>query len=233
MAQRALARVNLAAIERNVVGLRAGLAPAALKLCAVVKADASGHGAVQVGTCRRCPPAPRARRSRPRARPSSSETPRVSGAGCSCSARSVPRSCRSRSAARAELTAWTERFVSEVLTSAREGRGRDPRQVGHRNGASGDAAAASEAPPSPGPCLSAGAPQLELAGAMTHFATADGDLGFMAAQLGRVCSRSRCRCGVGRRGSWSTRPTAPRPSATLRPISTWSGVGSRSTVVTR
>jgi alanine racemase len=41
---RALARVNLAAIERNVVRLRRELAPGA-QLCAVVKADGYGHGA--------------------------------------------------------------------------------------------------------------------------------------------------------------------------------------------
>src|SRR5690242_13143826 len=47
MALRALARVNLAAIERNVVALRGRLDGGA-ELCAVVKADASGHGAVPV-----------------------------------------------------------------------------------------------------------------------------------------------------------------------------------------
>ena len=41
---RALARVNLAAIERNCARLAAAAAPAAL--CAVVKADGYGHGAV-------------------------------------------------------------------------------------------------------------------------------------------------------------------------------------------
>ncbi len=43
--ERALARINLAAIERNCSRLRAGLAPGA-ELCAVVKADGYGHGAV-------------------------------------------------------------------------------------------------------------------------------------------------------------------------------------------
>ena len=47
MALRALASVNLAAIERNVVSLRGRLNGGA-ELCAVVKADASGHGAVPV-----------------------------------------------------------------------------------------------------------------------------------------------------------------------------------------
>jgi len=42
---RALARVNLAAIERNVATLRARLSPGS-HLCAVVKGDGYGHGAV-------------------------------------------------------------------------------------------------------------------------------------------------------------------------------------------
>ena len=46
MALRALARVNVAAIQRNVATLRSGLTGGA-KLCAVVKANASGHGAVR------------------------------------------------------------------------------------------------------------------------------------------------------------------------------------------
>ncbi len=45
MALRALARVNLAAIERNCARLRADLAPGTV-LCAVVKANGYGHGAV-------------------------------------------------------------------------------------------------------------------------------------------------------------------------------------------
>lgn len=45
MALRALARVNLAAIARNCERLRADLAPAT-ELCAVVKANGYGHGAV-------------------------------------------------------------------------------------------------------------------------------------------------------------------------------------------
>ena len=45
MPLRAIARVNLSAIERNAARLRAGLAEGA-ELCAVVKADGYGHGAV-------------------------------------------------------------------------------------------------------------------------------------------------------------------------------------------
>src|SRR5437763_14252270 len=44
MALRALASVNLSAIQRNVARLRQRAAPAAV--CAVVKADGYGHGAV-------------------------------------------------------------------------------------------------------------------------------------------------------------------------------------------
>src|ERR1043165_5991994 len=42
--ERALARIDLAAVERNCARLRSLLAPGA-QLCAVVKADAYGHGA--------------------------------------------------------------------------------------------------------------------------------------------------------------------------------------------
>ena len=43
--QRAVARVNLAAIERNVARLRGRTGPG-VDVCAVVKADGYGHGAV-------------------------------------------------------------------------------------------------------------------------------------------------------------------------------------------
>src|ERR1700685_315175 len=49
---RALARVNLAAIERNVATL-IGRLPAGVHLCAVVKADGYGHGAVPVARAAR------------------------------------------------------------------------------------------------------------------------------------------------------------------------------------
>jgi alanine racemase len=47
MELRALARVNLAAVERNVARLKGELA-AGSRLCAVVKADGYGHGAAHV-----------------------------------------------------------------------------------------------------------------------------------------------------------------------------------------
>src|SRR5918911_4819254 len=47
MRERAVARVNLAAIERNVARLLGAVGPG-VALCAVVKADGYGHGAVPV-----------------------------------------------------------------------------------------------------------------------------------------------------------------------------------------
>ena len=44
--ERAVARVNLAAIERNVARLREATGPG-VELCAVVKADGYGHGAAR------------------------------------------------------------------------------------------------------------------------------------------------------------------------------------------
>ncbi len=44
--ERAVARVNLAAIERNVARLRDATGPG-VELCAVVKADGYGHGAAR------------------------------------------------------------------------------------------------------------------------------------------------------------------------------------------
>jgi alanine racemase len=80
----------------------------------------------------------------------------------------------------AELTAWTEPFVTAVAAAATapvkihvkfdSGMGR----LGTRELAEGLAVAER---------VLAAVPALELAGAMTHFATADGDLDFLAAQL--------------------------------------------------
>jgi alanine racemase len=176
MALRALARVNLAAIERNVALLRTGLAGDAT-LCAVVKADASGHGAVAVAR------ATLAGGAANLAVATAREAVALRDAGISApvlvlgalSAEELPVAL----GARAELTAWTEEFVAEVQARATEvvrihvkfdtGMGR----LGTRS--LSEALAVADR-------VSAG-PRLELAGAMTHFATADGDPGFMAAQL--------------------------------------------------
>ena len=116
MALRALARVNLAAIERNVVALR-GRLDAGAELCAVVKADASGHGAVPVAraalaggatmlavaTAGEAAELRAAGLTAPRAgawgRVSAEELPVALGAG-------------------AEVVAWNERFVEELAAAA-------------------------------------------------------------------------------------------------------------------
>jgi alanine racemase len=174
---RALARVNVAAIERNVARLKRELQPGG-SLCAVVKADGYGHGAV---------PAARAAiaggagwiavvaANEARAlREAGIEVPiLVMGA-------LTPSELDVALAARADVVAWEEGFVAAV--AARGGGAvhvkldtgmgrlgtRDP-QVATRVA---EAAAA--------------APGVRLAGAMTHFATADDPHDpFMDEQLAR------------------------------------------------
>jgi len=180
MALRALARVNLAAIERNVVALRGRLVGGA-ELCAVVKADASGHGAVPVAR------AALAGGATMLAVASAGEAAQLRAAGLTApllvlgavSSEELPVALD----ARAELVAWDQRFVTEL--SAAVSSHEEPVQVhvkldsgmgrlGTRDVEEGFAIAAS---------IREGAPGLRLAGAMTHLATADGDLDFAAAQL--------------------------------------------------
>jgi alanine racemase len=175
---RALARVNLAAIERNVAHLRSGLAPSA-GLCAVVKANGYGHGAVPVaraalrGGAASLAVVSAAEAAELRAGGidapvlvmgaiSDEELPVALGAG-------------------AQLVAWDERFASHVDSVASSpvrmhvkldtGMGRLGTRVPD------EAVGVAE--------LIAAAPMLELAGAMTHFASADSDPEFTAAQLAR------------------------------------------------
>lgn len=177
MALRAQARINLAAIERNAARLAAGLSGGAT-LCAVVKADASGHGAVRTAR------AALAGGATSLAVATANEAAELRAAGFSepvlvlgaLSAEELPVALQ----ARAELTAWSEAFVAGVAASASvpvkihvkfdSGMGR----LGTRQ--------LTEALTVAERVLSS-APALELAGAMTHFATADGDLEFVAAQL--------------------------------------------------
>jgi alanine racemase len=177
MAQRALARVNLAAIERNVATLCRGLADG-VQLCAVVKADASGHGAVRAARAAIAGGASRL------AVATAQEAAELRDAGVSeavlvmgaLSAEELPVAL----AAGAELTAWTTAFVSEVQRASRGTVGMHVKfdtgmgRLGTRD--------MSEALTVADRILAA-TPTLELTGAMTHLATADGDPEFMAAQL--------------------------------------------------
>ena len=183
MAVRALARVNLAAIERNVARLRGGLTDGA-GLCAVVKADGYGHGAVPVaraalaGGARLLAVATAVEAAALRAGGiqapvlvmgalSDDELPVAVGAG-------------------AELVAWNDRFVSHLVRVLHADGGRSARvhvkldtgmgRLGTRE--LDEAARLAER-------VAGTAPALELAGAMTHFASADEDPEFTAAQLAR------------------------------------------------
>ena len=136
MPLRALARVNLAAIERNVVRLRR-LARGS-ELCAVVKADGYGHGAV---------PGARAALAGGAswlAVATADEAVELRAAGIdspilvmgAISAEELPVAL----AARADLVAWSEQFVAaaRACEAGRPG-GAGPRQARHRDGQAGNA----------------------------------------------------------------------------------------------
>jgi alanine racemase len=183
MALRALARVNLAAIERNVARLAAGLAPGA-RLCAVVKGDGYGHGAVQ------CAAAALVGGAASLAVATADEAAELRAAGIQApvlvlgavSDQELPVAL----AAGAQLVAWTERFVQAVAA-----RGPGPDGLPVRMHVKLDTGMGRLGTREPGQALAvaetvlAAAPALELAGAMTHFATADEDPEFLAVQLER------------------------------------------------
>jgi alanine racemase len=176
---RALARVNLAAIERNVERLTDRLTGGAA-LCAVVKADGYGHGAVPAAR------AALAGGATVLAVATADEAAELRAGGVDApiivmgavSSEELPIAL----GARGELVAWSEQFVADVRAAAREpvrihvkldtGMGR----LGTREEV--EAWRVIEA-------VLAARPALELAGAMTHFATADEDDHFLAAQLER------------------------------------------------
>jgi alanine racemase len=180
VALRALARVNLAAIERNVAALRDGLTQGA-ELCAVVKADASGHGAVPVAR------AALAGGATTLAVATVDEAAELRAAGLQApvlvlgaiSGEELPVALD----ARAEVVAWDAAFVARLAAAAR-GSGAPMRvhlkldsgmgRLGTRR--SDEALAVARA-------VRDQTPALELVGVMTHLATADGDLTFAAEQL--------------------------------------------------
>ncbi len=177
MTERAVARVNLAAIERNVERLRRDLAPRT-QLCAVVKADGYGHGAVPVARA---------------ALDGGATWLAVVAAGEAAALRDAgidvpllvmgalsPQELDVALAARGEVVAWGEDFVRAV---AARGGGRVHVKLDTGMGRLGtrDAAEATRVAE-----LAATTDGVTLAGAMTHFATADDRAdGFMAQQLER------------------------------------------------
>jgi alanine racemase len=174
---RALARVDTGAIERNSARLAAAAAPALL--CAVVKADGYGHGAV---------PAARA------ALAGGAAWLAVATAGEAAGLRDAgieapllvmgalsPEELELALAARADVVAWREGFVAEVARRAGDaGAGVHVKlDTGMGRLGTRDAAEASRVAEAV-----AAAPALRLTGAMTHFATADEeDTAFLEAQL--------------------------------------------------
>jgi alanine racemase len=171
MPVRAVARVNLAAIERNVATLRRSLT-VACKLCAVVKADGYGHGALPVAGAALRGGAARL------AVATALEAAELRAAGIDAPILVMGAVSRDELAialeARAELVAWSEEFVERAAGAPLHvkldtGMGR----LGTRSVE--EALRVAE--------LSAQAGS--LAGAMTHFATADGDQEFVAEQLRR------------------------------------------------
>jgi alanine racemase len=173
--ERAVARVNLAAIERNVERLLAATGPATA-LCAVVKADGYGHGAVRVAR------AALAGGASAVAVVAAGEAAELRAAGIAAPILVMGALTGNELDvaldARAEIVVWREAFVASILRPARvhvkldTGMGR----LGTRDAAEATRVADAVA----------AAPHLELAGAMTHFATADEPADdFMPAQLAR------------------------------------------------
>jgi alanine racemase len=161
---RALARVNLAAVERNVATLRGQLAGSA-QLCAVVKADGYGHGAAP------CARAALAGGATWLAVATAHEAAQLRDSGVG--ARLLVMGALTREELRvaldadADVVAWTRGFV-EWVTAAGGGRVHVKLDTGMGRLGTPD--------PAEGLALAgaiAAAPGLELVGAMTHFATAD------------------------------------------------------------
>jgi alanine racemase len=183
VALRALAEVNLAAIERNVTLLRSRAGGA--ELCAVVKADAYGHGAPAVAA------AALAADARMLAVATAAEALELREAGLvdasimilgAISDEELPLAL----AARAELTVWSLDFVAAIGIALATGGGSAPVRVhvkldsgmGRLGTRSQQTALAVAAAADRGDGV-------ELVGVTTHFATSDGDLGFAREQLER------------------------------------------------
>jgi len=174
--RRALARVNLSAIERNC--RRLVQAADGAQLCAVVKADGYGHGAVPVAR------AALAGGATWLAVATAVEAADLRAAGMDAKLLVVgalsPPELRIAVGARADVVAWREGFVATlaalpdangigVHVKLDTGMGR----LGTRDRGEADRVARQVA----------AEPGLRLAGAMTHFATADDDSGFLRTQL--------------------------------------------------
>jgi alanine racemase len=181
MPQRALARVNLAAIERNVARLKRELSEQT-ELCAVVKADGYGHGAAPVARAALVGGASwlavASAQEALELRGEAADTPiLVMGA---ISAEELPLAL----AARAELTAWSEQFVEEVAGAAGEGTP-VPLHVKLDTGMGRLGTRRPEEALAVAARILDSPNAVRLRGAMTHLATADDDPQFASYQLER------------------------------------------------
>jgi alanine racemase len=182
---RALARVSTAAVERNCAHLRSLLAPDT-RLCAVVKADGYGHGAVE------CARAARAGGASWLAVATADEARALRGAGIDgpllvMGALTAGESATAL-AAEADVVAWEPAFLDAL--AARGGEAGRPARVhvkldtgmGRLGTAEPERARALAR-------MAAADDRLELVGLMTHFATAD-ELGddYFPAQLRRFAA---------------------------------------------
>jgi alanine racemase len=190
--ERAQARVNLAAIERNCVRLRKGLTGGA-SLCAVVKANGYGHGAVASARAAMDGGAEWL------AVASARELRELREAGLGevrvlVTAPLTPVELAETLAAGGDVVVWNETYLRAVVAA---GGGRVHVKFDSGMGRLGtrDPDQALEVAR-----MAAATPGVELAGAMTHFATADDldDKGFFAAQLSAFTS-------------WAARVTAEHP----------------------
>jgi alanine racemase len=177
---RALARVNLAAIERNTARLTQELS-GGTRLCAVVKADGYGHGAAAAGR------AALAGGATMLGVATAGEVEQLRDEGIEAPVLVLgalsPAELPVAISAGAEVVAWDERFVDDLIAAAGgpiavhvkldSGMGRFGTRSLHDALAIADRVTGTAA-------RDAG---LRLAGATTHFATADNDPEFLAVQL--------------------------------------------------
>jgi alanine racemase len=167
--ERAVAHVDLGAIERNCDRLRSLLGDGA-ELCAVVKADGYGHGAVE------CSRAALAGGASWLAVAASSEAADLRRAGIDAPVLvmgALTRAeAREAAAARADVVAWNERFAAELAAGAAELGG--PVRVHVKLDTGMGRLGTKDLRVALSLCDSiASDAALELVGVMTHFATAD------------------------------------------------------------
>jgi alanine racemase len=185
VAVRALARVNLAAIERNVRRLRDTL-QAGTEICVVVKADGYGHGAAPVAR------AAQAAGAAWLAVASAQEAAALRGSGLdgpllvmgAISSEELPLAL----AAGADVVAWTADFVRSLRRGAETAGGSRPAvgvHVKFDTGMGRFGTRELEEALSVAAEVAGGSESVMLRGAMTHLATADDDPEFLAAQLAR------------------------------------------------